>query len=88
MLEKISQDYFQLKWDVVATRYLAEAQLKNGKPEEARKVVNSQRAAIAEANAVGDLDGLITRTYDIGEAPNAFADLEAGRNARGLIRFD
>lgn len=35
-----------------------------------------------------DLDGLITRTYDIGEAPNAFADLEAGRNARGLIRFD
>lgn len=35
-----------------------------------------------------DLDGLITQTYGIDEAPRAFADLAAGRNARGLIRFD
>lgn len=35
-----------------------------------------------------DLDGLITQTYDIGDAPRAFADLEAGRNARGLVLFD
>lgn len=35
-----------------------------------------------------DLDGLITRTYRIDAAPQAFEDLEAGRNARGLIVFD
>ena len=35
-----------------------------------------------------DLDGLITRTYGIDDVPAAFADLEAGRNARGLILFD
>jgi Zn-dependent alcohol dehydrogenase len=34
------------------------------------------------------LDELITRTYSIEEAPQAFADLEAGRNARGVIVFD
>jgi len=34
------------------------------------------------------LDELITRTYRIEEAPQAFADLEAGRNARGVIVFD
>ena len=33
------------------------------------------------------LDELITRTYSIDEAPQAFADLEAGRNARGVIVF-
>ena len=33
------------------------------------------------------LDELITRRYAIGEAPQAFADLEAGRNARGVIVF-
>jgi len=35
-----------------------------------------------------DLDSLVTRTYAIDEAPRAFADLEAGRNARGVIVFD
>jgi S-(hydroxymethyl)glutathione dehydrogenase/alcohol dehydrogenase len=34
------------------------------------------------------LDELITHTYRIGEAPQAFADLAAGRNARGVIVFD
>jgi S-(hydroxymethyl)glutathione dehydrogenase/alcohol dehydrogenase len=33
------------------------------------------------------LDELITRTYPIAEAPQAFADLQAGRNARGVIVF-
>ncbi|RJF92090.1 zinc-binding dehydrogenase [Noviherbaspirillum saxi] len=33
------------------------------------------------------LDELITRTYTIDEAPQAFADLSAGRNARGVIVF-
>jgi Zn-dependent alcohol dehydrogenase len=33
------------------------------------------------------LDELITRRYSIEEAPQAFADLESGRNARGVIIF-
>jgi Zn-dependent alcohol dehydrogenase len=33
------------------------------------------------------LDELITHRYSIDEAPQAFADLEAGRNARGVIVF-
>jgi len=33
------------------------------------------------------LDELITRTYSIDAAPEAFADLAAGRNARGIIVF-
>jgi S-(hydroxymethyl)glutathione dehydrogenase/alcohol dehydrogenase len=33
------------------------------------------------------LDELITRTYTLDEAPQAFADLAAGRNARGVILF-
>jgi Zn-dependent alcohol dehydrogenase len=33
------------------------------------------------------LDELITRRYKIDEAPLAFADLEAGKNARGVIVF-
>lgn len=33
------------------------------------------------------LDELITHRYKIGEAAQAFADLESGRNARGIIEF-
>jgi S-(hydroxymethyl)glutathione dehydrogenase/alcohol dehydrogenase len=33
------------------------------------------------------LDELVTRTYSIDESPQAFADLAAGRNARGVIVF-
>jgi len=33
------------------------------------------------------LDELITHRYKIEEAPQAFADLEAGNNARGIIEF-
>jgi S-(hydroxymethyl)glutathione dehydrogenase/alcohol dehydrogenase len=34
------------------------------------------------------LDELITRTYSIDEAPQAFADLAQGREGRGVIVFD
>ena len=34
-----------------------------------------------------DLDAMITRTYRIDEAPQAFDDLQAGLNARGVIVF-
>jgi S-(hydroxymethyl)glutathione dehydrogenase/alcohol dehydrogenase len=33
------------------------------------------------------LDELITRRYGIEEAPQAFADMQSGRNARGVIVF-
>ena len=33
------------------------------------------------------LDELITHRYKIDAAPQAFADLESGRNARGVIVF-
>ncbi len=35
-----------------------------------------------------DLDNMITKTYTIDEAVQAFDDLEHGRNARGVIVFD
>ena len=35
-----------------------------------------------------DLDSLVTRTYTIDEAPEAFADTENGKNARGVIVYD
>lgn len=35
-----------------------------------------------------DLDSMVSRTYTIDEAPQAFADLEKGANARGVILFD
>lgn len=34
------------------------------------------------------LDELITRTYSIDDAPRAFADLEAGKQGRGVVMFD
>ena len=33
------------------------------------------------------LEELITRRYKVAEAAQAFADLESGRNARGVIVF-
>ena len=35
-----------------------------------------------------DLDGMITNTYSIDQAPQAFADLQAGVNARGVILYE
>jgi len=42
-----------------------------------------------QLNAAGKLklEELITRRYSIEEEPQAFADLEAGKNARGVIVF-
>lgn len=34
------------------------------------------------------LDELVTQRYTIDQAPRAFADMEAGRNARGVILFE
>jgi S-(hydroxymethyl)glutathione dehydrogenase/alcohol dehydrogenase len=34
-----------------------------------------------------DLEGMVTRTYTIDEAPQAFEDLDKGLNARGVIAF-
>ena len=34
-----------------------------------------------------DLDGMISKTYSIDEVPQAFADLESGENARGVIVY-
>jgi len=36
----------------------------------------------------GEVAVVITRRYRIDEAPQAFADLAAGKNARGVIVFD
>jgi S-(hydroxymethyl)glutathione dehydrogenase/alcohol dehydrogenase len=35
-----------------------------------------------------DLEGMVTKTYTIDEAPKAFEDLEKGVNARGVIVFE
>jgi len=35
-----------------------------------------------------DLEGMVTKTYRIDDAPKAFEDLEKGVNARGVIVFD
>jgi len=35
-----------------------------------------------------DLDAMVTETYTIDQAPQAFADMESGKNARGVILFD
>ncbi|NNL66281.1 MAG: zinc-binding dehydrogenase, partial [Myxococcales bacterium] len=34
-----------------------------------------------------DLDAMVTNTYSLDEAPQAFADMEKGVNARGVILF-
>jgi len=35
-----------------------------------------------------NLDDMVTATYTIDEAPKAFEDMEAGKNARGVILYD
>lgn len=35
-----------------------------------------------------DLDSMVTRTYSIDEVAQAFEDMEAGKNARGVIVYD
>ena len=38
-------------------------------------------------NGALDLQGMVSRTYGIEEAPQAFEDLERGVNARGVIKL-
>jgi S-(hydroxymethyl)glutathione dehydrogenase/alcohol dehydrogenase len=33
------------------------------------------------------LDKMVTRTYSLNDLPSAFADMHAGRNAKGVIVF-
>ena len=40
-----------------------------------------------QGSLYGDLDRMVTNTYSIDEAPQAFADMEKGINARGVIVF-
>ena len=35
-----------------------------------------------------DLEGMVSKTYSLDQAPKAFEDLEKGSNARGVIVFD
>ena len=35
-----------------------------------------------------DLEGMVSKTYTLDQAPKAFEDLEKGSNARGVIVFD
>jgi S-(hydroxymethyl)glutathione dehydrogenase/alcohol dehydrogenase len=35
-----------------------------------------------------NLDDMVTTTYTIDEAPQAFQDMESGKNARGVIVYD
>ena len=34
-----------------------------------------------------DLEGLVTRTYDLAEINQGYADMKAGRNIRGVISY-
>jgi NDMA-dependent alcohol dehydrogenase len=55
----------------------------SGRPrEDFPKLINMYRMGRLK------LDELITRTYPVSEAPQAFEDLVAGRNARGMILFN
>ena len=46
------------------------------------RILNLYRSGIV------DLDGMITRDYRLDQVNDAFDDMLAGRNIRGVIRFD
>jgi S-(hydroxymethyl)glutathione dehydrogenase / alcohol dehydrogenase len=48
----------------------------------------AQAARIIAVDVVDDKDELITHTYRLDEINEAFVDMEAGKNARGVILFD
>ena len=54
----------------------------------ARPIEDFPRLFAMYKNGRLKLDELITTTYRIDQAAQAFADLEAGRNARGVITFE
>ncbi|MBP5228028.1 MAG: tetratricopeptide repeat protein [Kiritimatiellae bacterium] len=55
MLEKVAKDYLMLKWDRVATRYLAEANLKDGNYEKAISVCETIIRSDPKAAYLGDM---------------------------------
>ena len=56
-------------------------------PDAPVRVVVSARMLALYLKGELKLEELITRRYRVAEAPQAFADLAAGRNARGVIIF-
>ncbi len=55
VLEKLSVDYLMLKWDTVATRYLAEAHIKAGSAGKALAVCEKIISANPEAAYLGEM---------------------------------
>ncbi|MBO7655018.1 MAG: tetratricopeptide repeat protein [Kiritimatiellae bacterium] len=55
MLEKVAKDYLMLKWDKVATRYLAEANLKDGNFDKAIAVCETIIRSDPKAAYLGDM---------------------------------
>jgi len=55
VLEKLSTEYMMLKWDKVATRYLAEAHLKSGDADKALRVCEKVIAADPDAAYLGEM---------------------------------
>lgn len=55
VLEKLSSEYLMLKWDTVATRYLAEALVQSGKADEAIRVCEKVIAANPDAAYLGEM---------------------------------
>lgn len=54
-LDKVAQDYLMLQWDVPATRWLAEAYLRDGKPELAMRACERVTDKRPEAAISGEL---------------------------------
>lgn len=46
------------------------------------RILNLYRAGVV------DLDGMITKDYRLDQVNEAFDDMLAGRNIRGVVRFD
>jgi S-(hydroxymethyl)glutathione dehydrogenase / alcohol dehydrogenase len=65
-----------------------ERRLVGSKYGSANPLVEFPRIVELAAAGLLELERLVTRRYTIGEANEAFADLEAGHLARGLIVFD
>lgn len=55
LLEKVSKDYFMLKWDKPAIRLLAEAYLRSGDMEKALKICDAMIAADPSAAYLGEI---------------------------------
>ena len=52
------------------------------------KSFTATAAAFAQAEGLLDLDGMVTRSYALEGVNDGYADMLAGRNIRGILRFD